>query len=235
MSGRLRIVVATVAFGMGIDKSDIRAIIHYNMPKTFESYIQEIGRAGRDGLEAHCHLFLSSEGRDLNELRRHIFANSVDEQSIRKLLDLVFGNNSKMIESSDQSIRSVSRRYVEKAVPVEEAVETLDLPEENISTLLCYLEGDDNNRQWVKLLNPVYCTCKVRCYGGPRQLRATAAQSPPLAAALALARKDGDAQGLEQSALFEFPVVSVAARMGWDSGVVKRELKGLQWSFVNGR
>lgn len=43
---------------MGINKADIRAVIHYNMPMTFESYVQEVGRAGRDGLPAHCHLFL---------------------------------------------------------------------------------------------------------------------------------------------------------------------------------
>lgn len=46
---------------MGINKSDIRGIIHYNMPRTYEHYVQEIGRAGRDGLPARCHLFLDSE------------------------------------------------------------------------------------------------------------------------------------------------------------------------------
>lgn len=65
MSGRLRIVVATVAFGMGLDKSDVRAVIHYNMPKSFESYVQEIGRAGRDRNVAHCHIFLDQEVSDL--------------------------------------------------------------------------------------------------------------------------------------------------------------------------
>merc|ERR1719199_2109272 len=59
LSGKAQVIVATVAFGMGIDKPDIRRIVHYGPPKTVEEYYQQIGRAGRDGLTAHCELISS--------------------------------------------------------------------------------------------------------------------------------------------------------------------------------
>lgn len=58
MQGHLRMVVATVAFGMGLDRPDVRAVLHLGLPPSFESYVQAIGRAGRDGKPAHCHLFM---------------------------------------------------------------------------------------------------------------------------------------------------------------------------------
>ena len=66
MKGTLRIVVATVAFGMGLNEPDIRAVIHYDMPKSFESFVQEIGRAGRDREQANCHVLIDKMVRALN-------------------------------------------------------------------------------------------------------------------------------------------------------------------------
>ncbi len=68
MHGDAEIVVATNAFGMGVDKPDIRSVIHFNLPGTIEAYYQEAGRAGRDGLPAHCLLLYAPNDRMLQEM-----------------------------------------------------------------------------------------------------------------------------------------------------------------------
>ena len=77
------VMVATVAFGMGIDKSNVRFIVHYNLPQSLESYYQEIGRAGRDGLPADCLLLYTTQ--DLGSVRYHINNGAESERQGREL------------------------------------------------------------------------------------------------------------------------------------------------------
>ncbi len=75
----IRVMVATNAFGMGIDKSNVRYVIHYNMPETLEAYYQEAGRAGRDGVGAECYLLYSP--RDL-QIRRYLIEKAAENGEI---------------------------------------------------------------------------------------------------------------------------------------------------------
>ncbi|MBC8448939.1 MAG: RecQ family ATP-dependent DNA helicase [Chloroflexi bacterium] len=141
MAGDLPLVVATNAFGMGIDRADLRFVIHYALPGTLEAYYQEAGRSGRDGLPARCTLLYSPKDRALQEWFIENDAPSLAElRELHRVLGQVAGSQAALVDTDDLAL-------------------TTGLNETKLRVGLSQLEtagamqhlGDEGTRLWVRV------------------------------------------------------------------------------------
>ena len=262
INGKLRVIVATIAFGMGINKSDIDGIIHFSLPATIENYIQEIGRAGRDKRTAQCHLFLDYDSSDLFEQQKHIYANGADKLNVKKLVSKLFkpckclklrqitkaeeeqmsvdidqDNSNQLINGNGNADEKAANNQRclghENAFTTSELTEELDIKEETLLTILIYLEMNLKNIK-IKVLNKTNSTCILSCYkGGSEQLEKLAKKYPFIGLPLAQLKKDNSC--LDSQTVIKFSFINVASMLGQPSREIWRKLKGLEWRYEQNR
>jgi ATP-dependent DNA helicase RecQ len=138
MAGKVTMIVATIAFGMGIDKANIRAVYHYNLPKSLENYVQEIGRAGRDGKKSTCEMLACAD--DLIVLENFTYGDTPTPQALRQVVD-------HLLRQGDEF--SISRYHLSTINDIRPLV---------VGTVLAYLELN----QTIAATSPYYTDFRIQ-------------------------------------------------------------------------
>lgn len=146
LGGQTRVIVATIAFGMGVDKSDVRRVIHYNLPKSPEGWLQESGRAGRDGQPAVAEIFAC--GEDLAVLENFATAWLPPAMTLERMLERIFSG---------------------EPVSLFDLSTTFDLRRDTLEHLLVRLELDG----WIRPCSRTWKRARIAPLRPPATLRAT--------------------------------------------------------------
>ncbi|KAJ0495501.1 putative DNA helicase [Helianthus annuus] len=200
-SNKIRVIVATVAFGMGLDKSDVGAVIHYSLPESLEEYVQEIGRAGRDGRVSYCHLFFDET--TYFKLRSLMYSDGQDQYTVNKFLSQVFSGDS----HSQGRICTIVK---------ESASRKFDMKEEVILTILTRLELAEE--QYLRILPQTSVTCVLNFHMTSPAL--LAAKDTVIETILKKSEiKDGQ---------YVFEIPTVACSIGFQVSTVTHHLQNLK-------